>query len=143
MERNVMKGSAAQSKSHSAVRSKAVQPYDLKLRTKEFALRVIRLFNELPRGAAPYVLGKQVLRSATSVGANYREAVRARSPQEYSAKTQLCTQELEETKYWLELVEGAGYFKPEALAPLQKEVEELLAIFFTLVKKGRATANKG
>jgi four helix bundle protein len=80
---------------------------DLRVRTKQFALRVIRLFCALPKRAEVEVLGKQVLRSGTSVGANFREAYRARSDAEFLSKLGDCLKELEETCYWLELlVEG-------------------------------------
>jgi len=81
------------------------RPRDLKLRTKEFALRVIRLYSKLPENdAVAQVLGKQVLRSGTSVGANYREAARGRSKPEFAAKTGDCLKEIVETEYWLELL---------------------------------------
>ena len=77
---------------------------DLQIRTKEFALRVIRLYCALPKSTEAQVLGKQVLRSGTSVGANYREANRARSRAEFIAKIGDCLKELDETAYWLELL---------------------------------------
>jgi four helix bundle protein len=77
---------------------------DLRQRTKEFALQIIRLFSELPKTTEAQVLGKQVLRSGTSVGANYREAYRARSRAEFIAKCGDSLRELEETTYWLELL---------------------------------------
>jgi four helix bundle protein len=76
---------------------------DLKVRTKHFALRIIRLFSSLPKTAEAQVLGKQLLRSGTSVGANYREAYRARSKSEFIAKCGDSIRELEESAYWLEL----------------------------------------
>src|SRR5271170_7282907 len=77
---------------------------DLRQRTKSFALRVIRLFGALPRTVEAQILGKQVLRSGTSVGANYREAYRSRSKAEFIAKAGDCLRELDETEYWLELL---------------------------------------
>ena len=76
-------------------------PQDLKPRTKAFALRVIRLYSKLPKSDSQ-VLGRQVLRSGTSVGANYREASRSRSKAEFISKTGDCLKEIEETEYWLE-----------------------------------------
>ena len=77
------------------------KPVDLKLRTKQFALRIIRLYSAMPKSAVAQVLGKQMLRSATSVGAHYREATRSRSNAEFISKIQGGLQELEETSYWL------------------------------------------
>ena len=82
-------------------------PSDLRNRTKVFALRVIRLYSALPRSTEAQVIGKQILRSGTSVGAQYREACRARSTAEFVSKMQSGRQELDETGYWLELlIEG-------------------------------------
>jgi four helix bundle protein len=77
---------------------------DLQVRTKAFALRVVRLYCALPKTTEAQVLGKQVLRSGTSIGAHYREAMRARSPAEFVSKIEGGLQELEETSYWLELL---------------------------------------
>jgi len=80
---------------------------DLMERTKQFALRVIRLHAALPGGEVARVLGRQIIRSATSVGAHYREAQRAKSTADFISKIEGALQELEETRYWLELIEGA------------------------------------
>ena len=77
---------------------------DLKERTKAFALRIIRLYAALPKTTEAQVLGKQVLRSGTSVGAHYREAQRAKSNADFIGKIEGGLQELEETAYWLELL---------------------------------------
>ncbi len=108
---------------------------DLKKRTKEFALRNIRLFGALPKRTEAQVLGKQLLRSATSVGANYREANRARSDSEFIAKIGICLQELDETSYWMELLVEADIVPTEKLKDLQDETDQLLAIFTTISKK--------
>jgi four helix bundle protein len=82
---------------------------DLKLRTKEFAIRVIRMYSKLPKNdPVPQVLGKQVLRSGTSGGANYREASRGRSKAEFISKIGDSLKEIEETEYWLELLVDSG-----------------------------------
>src|SRR6266568_4407554 len=81
------------------------KPRDLKDRTRDFALRVIRLCGALPKKTESQVIGRQVLRSGTAVGANYREGLRARSKTEYAAKLNLGLMELEETLYWLELLQ--------------------------------------
>src|SRR5262249_49324933 len=81
----------------------------------QFALRVIRLYEKLPRTGAAAVIGKQVLRSGTSVGAQYREAMRARTTAEFVSKTGTALQELEETAYWLELLGDAEIVAAERL----------------------------
>ena len=77
---------------------------DPALRTKNFARRIIRLYIALPKQTLPQVLGKQLLRSGTSVGANYREAYRAPSKAEFISKVGECLKEIDETAYWLELL---------------------------------------
>ena len=108
---------------------------DLRVRTKQFALRVIRLYSALPRRMEAEVIGKQVLRSGTSVGANFREAHRARSDAEFISKLGDCLKELEETSYWLELLVDSDLVSAERLAPLQDECNQLIAILTTISKK--------
>jgi len=110
---------------------------DLKDRTKQFALRVIRLFGSLPKTTEAQVLGKQLLRSGTSVGANYREASRGRSKAEFIAKCGDCLREIDETGYWLELLVDAELVAPDKLAPLRAECEELTAIFVSILKRSK------
>ena len=114
---------------------KTAQPQELGSRTKDFALRIIKLYVALPKTTEAQVLGKQLLRSGTSVGAHYREARRAKSDADFVSKVEGGLQELDETGYWLELLVDAGIVKVEQLNPLLKEVEELIAIFVTMVKK--------
>jgi four helix bundle protein len=112
------------------------QPQDLKIRTKEFALRVIRMYSKLPKNnTVAQVLGKQVLRSGTSVGANYREASRGRSKAEFTAKTGDSLKEIEETGYWLELSVDGGCVPSHKMAPLLDETRQLIAIFATINKR--------
>jgi four helix bundle protein len=93
-------------------------PEDLKVRTKKFALRVILMYSKLPKAnPVAMVLGKQVLRSATSVGANYREAARARSKAEFISKIGDSPKEIEETSYWLELLQESGCVKAAKNGP--------------------------
>src|SRR5207244_936997 len=108
---------------------------DLRVRTKRFALREIRMFVALPKREEAYVLGKQVLRSGTSVGANFREAHRARSDAEFVAKLGDCLKELDETYYWMELLVDSGIVSVKRLAALQDECNQLLAILTTIAKK--------
>ena len=111
------------------------KPQDLKIRTKQFALRIIRLYTSLPKTTEAQVIGKQVLRSGTSVGAQYREAQRAKSDADFINKVEGSLQELDETGYWLELLKDSGIFLAEKLDPLLKETDELTAILVTIVKK--------
>jgi four helix bundle protein len=108
---------------------------DLRERTKQFALRIIQLYGALPGNVEAQVIGKQLLRSGTSIGANYREAYRARSDAEYIAKLGLCLQELEETMYWLELLIAAEIIPSTLLTSLQDETNQLIAIFITTIKR--------
>ncbi len=109
-------------------------PTDLKIRTKTFALRIIRLYQALPKSGEAQVIGKQVLRSGTSVGAQYREACRAKSPADFINKMEGSLQELDETGYWLELLAESNIMPAEKLSDLQKETDELTAIFVASVK---------
>src|SRR4051794_12592258 len=101
---------------------------DLRMRTKAFALRVIRLCSSLPKSGPPGVISRQLVRSGTSVGAQYREAHRARSTAEFVSKLESSIQELDESIYWIELLTESGAIKSERLAPLVAEANELMAI---------------
>jgi four helix bundle protein len=100
----------------------------LKERSKKLALRTIKLVDALPRSVAAQVVGRQLLRSATSVGANYRAACRAQSRADFAAKLSIALEEADETAYWLELLGESGLMKPERLEEIAKEANELLAI---------------
>ena len=114
------------------------QAKDLKPRTKEFALRVIRMYSKLPKSdTVAQVLGKQVLRSGTSVGANYREASRGRSKAEFISKIGDCLKEIEETEYWLELLVDSGCVPVASMADLLDETRQLIAIFTTIDKRSK------
>jgi four helix bundle protein len=102
---------------------------DLLLRTKQFALAVIQLCSQLPNKPEGWVLGKQLQRSGTSIGANYREAQRARSKAEFNSKIHIVQQEIEETVYWLELIKESGTLSAQAVDPLSREAQELRGIF--------------
>lgn len=107
---------------------------DLRLRTRSFALRIVRLYTSLPKAAEAQILGKQLLRSGTSVGAHYHEATRARSNAEFISKLQGGLQELEESIYWLHLLIDSGIVKKNQLLNLCQEADELAAIFVASVK---------
>jgi four helix bundle protein len=111
---------------------------DLKVRTKAYARRIIKLFAALPKETVAQVLGKQLLRSGTSVGANYREANRGRSKAEFIAKIGDCLREVDETAYWLELLTEEKILPAEKMAALLDETDELTAIFVTILKKAKA-----
>jgi four helix bundle protein len=102
---------------------------ELKSRTKRFALRVIKLTRALPRRPESRVLGYQMLRSGTSVAANYRAACRARSRPEFLAKLGVAVEEADETVFWLELLSEAGLVRPELLSDIISEANQLVAIF--------------
>jgi len=110
---------------------------DLRKRTKRFALRVIKLYETLPRSGSAQVLGHQLLRSGTSVGANFREAHRARSDAEFVSKVGDSLKELEETTYWLELLVDSGLVTQKKLGLLLDETSQLTAILTTIAKKVR------
>ena len=112
--------------------------HELKTRTRSYALDVIRLYTALPRSPVEQVLGKQFLRAGTSVGANYREACRARSDAEFTAKIGDSLKELEETMYWLELLQDSTGTPNGKLAALIDETNQLTAIFTTITKKVKA-----
>jgi four helix bundle protein len=123
-------------------RRHAGRAQDLGEGTKEFALRVVRLYSTLPRSAEAQVIGRQLLRSGTSVGAQYREAVRARSVAEFVSKMQGALQELDESVYWLELLSAADIMVPTRLSDLAAEAYELTAIFVASVKTAKARMRK-
>ncbi len=116
---------------------------DLRARTKDFALRIIRLYASLPKATESQILGRQVLRSGTSVGAHYREAHRAKSDADFINKIEGALQELDETAYWLELLVESGIVAAVKLKPLLDETNELIAIFVTIAKNTkRRSASK-
>ena len=115
---------------------------DLRERTKNFALGVVRLFAKLRKTAEAQVLGRQLLRSGTSVGANYREAYRGRSRAEFIAKCGDCLREIEETAYWLELLVAADIASFDDLSSLRQECDELTAIFVSIIKQSKAAPEK-
>lgn len=116
---------------------------EMRGRTKKFAGRIVRLYIALPlRRGEVSVLGKQMLRSGTSVAANYREASRARSADEFTSKIDTCAQEADETQLWLELLrDDCGINLPE-IPSLWAEADELIAIFVTMSKNTKANKYK-
>ena len=109
----------------------------MKKRTKQFALRVIKLFHALPRKAEAEIIGKQLLRSATSVGANYRAACRARSRADFVSKLGIVLEEMDESTFWLELIIESGLLPARRMEPIQREANELTAIFVSSVRTAK------
>lgn len=105
------------------------QAEELKLRTKQFAIRIVKLFRSLPKTEEGRVIGKQVLRSGTSVAANYRAVCRSRSKAEFIAKIGIVVEEADETAFWLELLVETGIVQQNRMDSLLSEANELLAIF--------------
>jgi len=112
-------------------------PEDLQARTRRFALRIIKLFRSLPRTEEARILGRQILRSGTSLGANYRAAGRARSRAEFVAKLGIVLEEADETVFWLELMRDASIFPDQKLNDLVTEANELVSIFVTSVRTAK------
>jgi four helix bundle protein len=105
---------------------------DFHARTQEFALRIIKLYSSLPKGTVAQVLGKQLLRCGTSVGAHYAEASHAKSIPDFVSKCDGARQELQEFLYWLELIVRSELVKPDRVQPLEHEARQILAILITM-----------
>jgi four helix bundle protein len=109
-----------------------------KNRTKKFALEVVRLVESLPRNRVAEVLGRQLLRAGTSVGANYRAACRGKSASDVVAKLSIVEEEADESIYWIELLVEAGVVAPNNAEVLKKEANELLAMTVASIKTLRS-----
>ena len=110
---------------------------DLGLRTRAYALAVIGLYGALPKSTVAQVLGRQLLRSGTSVGAHYREARRGKSVADFVSKIEGLLQELDESAYWMDLLHEAKVVKSLTMNPLIVETEELMSIFVTVAKQAK------
>jgi four helix bundle protein len=115
---------------------------ELLVRVKDFALRIVRLYVALPKRTECQVLGKQLLRSGTSVGAHYSEATRSRSKAEFVSKLEVALQELEATRYWLELLVAAEMVTAGRLQPLLKETAEIIAILTASTKTAKQASSR-
>ena len=111
---------------------------DLKARTKSFAIRIVRLYRSLPRSTDAQVLGRQLLRSGTSVAANYRAACRSRSKAEFISKMSVVLEEADESAFWLELMAETGTLVSSRTEALLKETNELVAIFGASIRTAKA-----
>jgi four helix bundle protein len=110
---------------------------ELKLRTKKFALRVIRAVESLPSGKTADVIGKQLIRSGTSVAANYRASCRAKSPADFIAKMGIVEEEGDESIFWMELLVESGLVRKELLEDLMDEADQLVAIIVSSINTAR------
>jgi four helix bundle protein len=114
---------------------------DMKERTRKFALRVLRLVQSLPQDKITDVLGKQLLRCGTSVGANYRAACRARSTAEFISKLGIVEEEADECIYWMELLVDSGQIKKELVESLRDEASQILSIVISSIKTSKENRN--
>jgi four helix bundle protein len=119
------------------------KPSDLRQRTKAFALRAIRLVDSLPSRRSCWVIGDQLLRCSTSVGANYRAACRARSPAEFCAKMGIVEEEADESAYWMELLVEGEIVREELLGDLLREANEIVAMVVASIRTARANRVSG
>jgi len=110
---------------------------DLKKRTKAFALRILKLVDALPKTTAGRALSSQIVRSGTSIGANYRAACRAKSTADFIAKMAIVEEEADETLFWLELLEESELLPAAKLTAIKQEADELIAITVTSIKTAR------
>ena len=110
---------------------------DLKRRTKAFALRILKLVDALPKTTAGRALASQIVRSGTSVAANYRAACRARSTADFIAKMGIVEEEADETLFWLELLEESELVTAAKLTAIKEEANELIAITVASIKTAR------
>jgi four helix bundle protein len=115
-----------------------VNEQELKNKTKRIAIRVIRLVESLPKNATTDVIGKQLLRSVTSVGANYRAACRAKSSSDMIAKLAIVEEETDESMYWIELLIELNLVASDRVADIMRELNEIVAIMVSSIKTLRA-----
>lgn len=115
------------------------RPEELRDRTKRFALRIVKLFRLLPRTDEARVIGRQLLRSGTSVAANYRAVRRARSRAEFVARIGVVVEESDETVFWLEMLVDAGIVPKARMEDLLREAKELVAVFAASQRTARST----
>ena len=110
---------------------------DFQEQTKYFALQIIRLVESLPKGRTAEIIGRQLLRSGTSVGANYRAACRARSTPDFISKMGIVEEETDETIYWLELLVQSDILREEDIKDIRSEANQLLAMTVSSIKTAR------
>ena len=115
---------------------------NLKIRMKQFALRIIKLVENLPRDLTSSVLGRQLLRSGTSVGANYRAACRSKSVADFISKMGTVEEEADESGYWMELLVESGKIKSAKVSKLMQEAGELTAIAVSSINTARKSGSR-
>jgi four helix bundle protein len=113
----------------------------IKKRTKQIGLEIIKLVDELPRKPSAWAISKQIIRSSTSLGANYRASCRAKSTPDFINKLKMVEEEADETIYWLEILEESKLVNPERLRDLKKETDEILSIIVASIKTLRQKEN--
>jgi len=118
------------------------QVEELRDRTKQFAIRIVNMVRQLPRTEKARIRGRQLLRSATSVAANYRAACRSRSRSEFAARIGVVVEEADESVFWIELLAETGVLPPARLENVLKEANELLLIFSASQRTARTAANR-
>jgi four helix bundle protein len=121
------------------LRSEVVAPFNLRDGTKAFALEVVGLVEGLPRSRSADAIGNQLLRSGTSVGANYRAACRARSKREFLAKLGIVEGEADESQFWLDLIIARGLADEDPVLRLREEARQLVAIVVASIRTARRT----
>jgi four helix bundle protein len=113
---------------------------EFKARTKQIAIRIIRLVNSLPQSLVAQTIGKQLLRSGTSIGANYRAACRGKSKADVAHKLQIVEEEADESLYWIELLIDSEILRPKKVASLQHDIGEIIAMTVASIKTLRRGA---
>ena len=110
---------------------------EIKRRSKQFAIAIIKMTESLPRKNSTFVVSNQIIKSATSVGANYRSSLRGRSKAEFIAKLGIVVEEIDETLYWLEIISESELATQETIKPLWQEANELTSIFVSMLKTAK------
>jgi four helix bundle protein len=114
----------------------------LKIRTKIIGLEVIKLTDELPNKPAAWIIAKQIVRSSTSIGSNYRAACRAKSSADFINKLKIVEEEADETQYWLEVLEESNFINSSRIETIKKEVNEIVSIVVASIKTARENENR-
>jgi four helix bundle protein len=115
---------------------------EFKTRTKNIAIRIIRLVDSLPRSVIAQILGKQLLRSGTSIGANYRAACRGKSKADVAHKLQIVEEEADESLYWIELLIDSNILRAKKVSSLQHDIGEIIAMTVASIKTLRRGLNR-
>ena len=119
-----------------------VMTEQIKNRTKRIGLEIIQLIDLLPQRTSSWAISKQVIRSATSIGANYRAACRAKSVPDFFNKLKIVEEETDETLYWLEIIEEAKLLPSESLKTIKTEINEILSIIVASIKTTKSKINR-